>query len=102
LETTPVDLKTLHKTLESGRLSFGNADLLMELLGIRPGAVSAFCAINDTGRRVNVVFDRNLQDYDLINLHPLENTATTAIAYTDLVRFLEDCGHPPKIVTLTN
>lgn len=100
LETTPVNLKTLHKTLECGRLSFGNADLLMELLGVRPGAVSAFCAINDTGRRVNVVLDKALQDYEQINAHPLENTATTSISYADLVRFLEDCGHPPKIVTL--
>lgn len=100
LETTPVDLKTLHKKLECGRLSFGNADLLMEMLGITPGAVSTFCAINDTGRRVNIVLDRNLQDHALINLHPLENTATTTIAYADLIRFLEDCGHPPKITDL--
>jgi Ala-tRNA(Pro) deacylase len=102
LETTPVDLKTLHKKLESGRLSFGNRELLMELLGITPGAVSTFCAINDTGRRVNVVLDATLQDYDLINLHPLTNTATTTISYADLIRFLEDCGHPPGIVKLTN
>ena len=102
LETTPVDLKTLHKRLECGRLSFGNADLLMELLGITPGAVSTFCAINDADSQVNVVLDGNLQDYDLINLHPLENTATTTIAYADLIHFLENCGHPPKIIDLTN
>lgn len=101
LETTPVELKTLHKKLECGRLSFGNSDLLMDLLGIRPGAVSAFCAINDKDRRVNVVLDRALQDHETVNLHPLVNTATTSIAYKDLVRFLEDCGHPPKILDLT-
>lgn len=102
LETTPVDLKTLHKKLECGRLSFGNADLLMELLGVRPGAVSTFCVINDTGRRVNVILDEALQEYEQINLHPLTNTATTTIAYADLIRFLEDCGHPPKILRLTS
>lgn len=102
LETTPVDLKTLHKTLACGRLSFGNRDLLMELLGIMPGAVSTFCAINDTGRRVNVALDQSLQDHEMVNLHPLTNTATTTIAYRDLLRFLEDCGHPPKIVKLTD
>ncbi|MBX2806445.1 MAG: prolyl-tRNA synthetase associated domain-containing protein [Hyphomicrobiales bacterium] len=101
LEMTAVDLKTLHKTLECGRLSFGNSDLLMELLGIRPGAVSAFAAINDRDQRVNVVLDRALQDHDPVNLHPLENTATTSITNADLIRFLDDCGHPPRILDLS-
>jgi Ala-tRNA(Pro) deacylase len=43
-----------------------------------------------------------LQDYEMVNLHPLTNTATTTIAYRDLLRFLEDCGHPPKIAKLTD
>ncbi len=101
LESTQIELKSLHSRIGSGRLSFGNADLLKELLGVAPGAVSAFCAINDKDRRVRVVLDSALAEHDLVNLHPLVNTATTRISFTDLVRFLEATGHPPAIMTLT-
>ena len=102
LEDTQVELKSLHKKLGSGRLSFGNADLLKELLGIAPGSVSTFCAINDTAKKVSVVLDSELAKHDLINLHPLVNTATTTIPYSGLITFLDACGHPPQIMTLTD
>ena len=40
--STAVDLKMLGKTLGAGRFSFGKPDLLLELLGVTPGAVTAF------------------------------------------------------------
>jgi len=92
-EDRPVDLKTLHKRIGSGRLSFGKPDLLMELLGVRPGAVTPFGLINDTDCTVNVVLDADMMANDLLNYHPLHNEATTAIASADLVRFIEATGH---------
>jgi Ala-tRNA(Pro) deacylase len=98
LESTPIELKTLHKQLGSGRLSFGNADLLREVLGVEPGSVTTFAAINDTEARVSVVLDAAMMKYERINLHPLENTASTGISREDLVKFLESCGHTPRIM----
>lgn len=94
---TAIDLKSLHKTLGCARLSFGKPDLLMEVLGVPPGSVTAFSVINDRDRRVSVVIDAALMHYDIINCHPLLNTATTSIARDDLVRFLRETGHPPEI-----
>ena len=45
--TTPIDLKSLHKTLGCARLSFGKPELLMHVLGIPAGSVTAFSLIND-------------------------------------------------------
>src|SRR5262245_24210436 len=56
-EEGSVYLKTLHHKLGAGRFSFGSADLMLELLGVAPGAVTAFGVINDMARRVNVVLD---------------------------------------------
>jgi Ala-tRNA(Pro) deacylase len=42
-----IDLKSLHKVLGSDRLSFGRPELLMEVLGVTPGAVTPFALIND-------------------------------------------------------
>lgn len=100
VEDTPINLKTLHNLLGSGRLSFGNADLMREVLGVEPGSVTTFAAINDTGSRVRVVLDERLMAYERINLHPLINTATTGITREDLLKFLADCGHPARIMQL--
>src|ERR1041385_350126 len=50
-----VDLKTLHHKLGAGRFSFGSADLMLELLGVSPGAVTAVGVINARAGPVHVV-----------------------------------------------
>ena len=97
---TRVDLKALAKTLHAGRFSFGMPELLMQALGVPPGSVTAFAVINDPQRRVRVVIDAELMQYDCVNCHPLENTATTNIARDDLLRFIRSCGHEPRIAML--
>jgi Ala-tRNA(Pro) deacylase len=97
-EEADIDLKGLHRLLgASGRFSFGSADLLREVWGVEPGAVTPFGAINDRGRRVTVVLDAAMMQQRTLNYHPLVNTMTTSIARDDLVKFLESTGHVPRI-----
>lgn len=98
---TAVDLKALPKAIGSARLSFGKPDLLMDVLGVTPGSVTALALINDTAHRVSVVVDERLMEYDVINCHPLVNTATTSIRRDDLIKFMQACGHTPRVLTLT-
>ncbi len=100
-ESTPIDMKGLHRLLGSARLSFGKPELLEDVLGVIPGAVTPFGVINDTEKRVSVVLDETLMQHDILNFHPLENTATTAIGNEDLLIFLKDTGHEPKIMDLS-
>ena len=100
LESTPVDLKTLHQLLGCGRLSFGSAELLLQMLGVEPGSVTPFSVINDRDSRVTVVLDEALLRYERLNFHPLVNTATTGISKDGLIRFLDDCGHPARMLRL--
>lgn len=102
LEDAQVNLKTLHGRIGAARLSFGKPDLLMEVLGVVPGSVTPFALINDPGARVNVVFDRQMMALDVLNYHPLTNAATTTIATADLVRFITDCGHTPRIESVAD
>ena len=102
LEDADIDLKGLHRTLgASGRFSFGSADLLREVLGVQPGAVTPFGAINDTEGRVTVVLDAAMMEHETLNYHPLVNTMTTSIKRDDLVKFLESTGHIPRIERLS-
>ena len=43
-----------------------------------------------------------MMDEPLLNYHPLENTATTAIARDDLLRFIRATGHEPRIIKVSN
>ena len=99
-EDRPIDLKKLRHRLGAATLSFGRPELLREALGIEPGSVTPFAAINDADGRVTVVIDAELMAADRINAHPLTNTASTAIAPDDLVTFLGDTGHAPQILDL--
>ncbi len=101
-EDSDIDMKSLHRRIgASGRLSFCKPELLAELLGLIPGAVTPFGAINDTGGRVTVVLDQALMRHERLNFHPLENTATTNISGGDLVRFLRHTGHEPRILPVS-
>ena len=101
-ESAQINLKRLHTTIGSGRLSFGRPDLLMEVLGVPPGSVTPFSLINDRNLRVSVVLDADMMAHDLLNFHPLVNNATTAIASDDLLKFIADCGHEPAILPVSD
>src|SRR5437763_3683079 len=63
LEDADIDLKGLHRRLgANGRFSFGSSDLLREVLGVEPGAVTPFGAINDAEGRVSVILDAAMME----------------------------------------
>ena len=101
LEDAVIDLKRLHVRLGSGRLSFASAATMRERIGVEPGAVTPFAAINDSAGRVRVVLDAAMMRRDPLNFHPLVNTMTTTLSGRDLVAFLEATGHPPMILALS-
>jgi Ala-tRNA(Pro) deacylase len=100
-EDAKVDLKGLAKRLGFGRFSFGKPELMMEVLGIEPGSVTAFALIHEASHRLDaVVVDEALLAFAEVNCHPLVNSATTRIRTDDLLRFMEACGHAPQIMPL--
>jgi Ala-tRNA(Pro) deacylase len=101
-EHAVIDLKTIHTKIgASGRVSFGKAEMLEELLGVIPGAVTIFGLVNDKAGQVKAFLDADLMAHDLINAHPLTNDATTAIGRDDLVRFIEATGHEATVLKLS-
>jgi Ala-tRNA(Pro) deacylase len=100
-EDADVDLKTIHQAIgAASRVSFGNPERMMALLGVTPGAVTLFGAINDVEGKVRIFVDEALMAQRSINAHPLTNEATTAIAPQDLLLFLKATGHEPAILKI--
>jgi Ala-tRNA(Pro) deacylase len=102
LEDAVVALKSLHRSLgASGRFSFGSPEAMREHLGVEPGSVTPFAAINDTTGRVRVVLDAAMLTHETLNFHPLTNTMTTSISRAGLLKFLEATGHAPRVETVS-
>ena len=95
-----VNLKALRHVIGSGRLSFAKPAQLHEALGVDPGTVTPFALINDREHRVQVLLDREMMTCRPLNFHPLTNTATTAIQPENLLTFIRDCGHEPRVIDL--
>jgi Ala-tRNA(Pro) deacylase len=91
-------LNRLHKQIGTSRLSFGAPDLMLDVLGVTPGAVTAFALVNDQPLRVRFLVDAALMAYPLVNFHPLENTATTCISLADFRRFVAATGHTFEVI----
>lgn len=100
MEDRPIDLKALRGLLGSPPLSFARPEVLLDVLGVRPGSVTPFAVVNDRNGQVRVILDAEMMACDPLNFHPLENTATTAIASASLLAFLAAVDHPPRIISL--
>jgi Ala-tRNA(Pro) deacylase len=92
------DIKRIAKNIGAANPSFGKPELLMEVMGLIPGAVTPFGLMNDAQKRVTVVLDRTMLESERVNYHPLRNTASTVIKSADLVRFIRALDYEPIIV----
>ncbi len=99
-ENKTVDLKLLQERLGSKRLSFASADDLAEKIGIYPGAVTPFAALNDQSRTVQVALDADFERWGKIGCHPCSNTASVLLKTPDLVSIIQDHGSPFMFVEL--
>jgi len=99
-EELRIDLNALSKLLGAPRFSFGKPALMVETLGIAPGAVTPFALMNDVDLRIAAVFDKAMMEGDILNFHPLRNDKTTAIAAQDLLKFTSGTGHMPRLMAL--
>ncbi len=97
-EDRAIALKELARRLDVKGFSFASPELLLEVLGVEPGAVTPFALVNDAAGRVRLLLDRALADDAEVNFHPLVNTATTTIAAADFLRFAAATGHQPLFV----
>lgn len=98
LGDTQIKINQLHRHLGCKRLSFGKPDALLEYLGVLPGSVTLFSVLQDRGGNVQLILDAALLAHDIVNFHPLTNTATTAITHADMLKFAEKSGHSPIVI----
>ena len=95
-----VDLKRVQAELGSKRLSFASADDLAQKIGIYPGAVTPFAALNAEGGSIRVALDADFVRWGWIGCHPCSNTASVHLRVPDLIELLGDAGHEVEVIEL--
>ena len=96
-EDKVANIKDIGKRANASHLSFGNETELKEILNLERGSCTPFGIINDTENKVVLILDRELEGHRLL-LHPNRNTATVAIEYKDLIKFIEHENHEYRLV----
>lgn len=93
--------KYLSKQIGSARLSFADAVLMRERLGVRPGSASLLALANDGAQNVRLIFDEDVLTGEFLGFHPCRNTSTLKLRLKDLTEvFLPHLGISPAVVTL--
>lgn len=97
----PFKTKELSSQIGSARLSFAQADKMLEYLDIKPGAVSALGLMNDSDNSVKFLVDEDLLKNEFIGCHPCVNTSSLKLKTDDLLKvFLPYTKHSMSVVKL--
>lgn len=100
LSDKPIKIKEVEKKIDAKGLTFGKPELLAEVLGVIPGAVTPLAVINAKNHDLRVILDEEMMEHELLNFHPIVNTATTTMASKDLLKFMEHCNQRVEIIRL--
>ena len=87
-ELSEIKLKYISKSLGMGNVSFAREEYLLDLMGVKPGSVTPFGLLNNTDNKIELYLEESLYSAELVNFHPLINTATITMSSKDFVDFM--------------
>ena len=94
-----VDLKKFKQEHGTRSLQFASAEMLMEKMGLIPGAVTPMGLLNDSECSTQWFLDKEFMETDgLMGVHPNDNAATVWIKATDLVELIKEHGNTVTLV----
>ncbi|MCS6930682.1 MAG: prolyl-tRNA synthetase associated domain-containing protein [Acetobacteraceae bacterium] len=93
-ETRPLRINPLLRAIGAPRMTMATPERLLRRLGVRPGAVTPLGLVHAPPGSVRVLFDRAILEAEgPVWMHPLDNSASTALSAADLLGFLAALGH---------
>jgi len=98
----PFRTAEVSKKLGVSRLSFGDAELLHQMLGVTPGGVNPLSLIFDPENKIKLLIDADILEWNRACLHPGVNTKSIAVSMKDFRQIiLPNLGHKPVILEIT-
>lgn len=85
----------------TSRMSFAPAELFPEMLGVKIGATTVFCAANDPEKELRIVIDSEVLSEDYFGCSDGTTTGYLKLRTDDVLnRFLPATDHPADIIDL--
>ncbi len=94
-----VDLNAFSLRQGLKRLSFSTAEMLDEIMHLKPGSVTPFGLLSEDAERVDFYIDEDFIG-GIIGIHPCDNTATVWMNTDDLLQLLAARGHHAHITKI--
>lgn len=91
-EDKRADIKMIEEVVNCKHLSFGKEEDLKAILDLEKGSCTPLGIINDKENIVTLLFDNDLVDQKIL-CHPNRNTATVAVEFVDLIKFIQYLEH---------
>ncbi|MFH1053910.1 MAG: prolyl-tRNA synthetase associated domain-containing protein [Candidatus Woesearchaeota archaeon] len=82
------------------KIKFANEQDLMMLLGLSPGSVSFFGLLNDYGKKVELVIEKDVWEADFVSFHPNINTETLEFDKQGFHKLVEMFGNKCHVFEL--
>lgn len=82
--------KEFRKENNTRPLSFAKEEELIKILNLKPGSVTPFGLLNNTGNNVEWYIDKAFMKENIIGIHPNENTATVWLHVNDLISIIKE------------
>ncbi len=92
------DLRLIRDEIQSTKLSFASDERLKKFLNVSKGSVSPFGVIYDTEKELEIYFDSDLKNEEIVGCHPNDNRATVFLKFSDLVKYIENSGHTIRFI----
>lgn len=87
------NLQLIRAEIDSTKLSFASDERLQRYLQVEKGSVSPFGVIYDSERELEIYFDADLKNEEIVGCHPNDNRATVFLKFCDLKKYVESSGH---------
>ena len=94
----PFSSKNFKNAVESSRVSFAPADLMLKMLNTKIGAATVFSALIDTENKVKIVIDAEVANEKYYGCSDGTTTGYMKLLTEDIItKVLPFCGHNPII-----
>ena len=85
-----LDTKWLARELDLKKLRFAKEEVLLSVLGVKPGSVSLFSILHEHAQGVHLAIDDRILKQTAIGFHPEgDNTQTILVSGSSIMRLLE-------------
>jgi Ala-tRNA(Pro) deacylase len=95
-----LNTKLIAKELDTKKLQFANAEVLLGTMGVTPGAVSIFGLMHSDPNNIKIVLDNELLSEPELGFHPNDNTASVFIPGETVTKVIEALEHSYQIMDL--